>query len=111
MTHDAPTTTVRRRRRRNVIRSEAERQALMAEFERWDGTQVSFCDAKGVAPRTLMDWFNKRGLTSGAARGRSAAAATVGKPAGFVEIEAAAGPGWDVELSLGDGVTVRLRRS
>ena len=106
MTQDAPTTTVRRRRRRNVIRSEAERQALMAEFERWDGTQVSFCDAKGVAPRTLMDWFNKRGLTSGAARSGSAAAAT----AGFVEIAAEAGPGWDVELSLGDGVTLRLRR-
>ena len=107
MTHDAPTTTVGPRR--PVFRSEAERQALMAEYERWEGTQISFCEAKGVAPRTLMGWFTKRGINSRAARGRSAAAATAGKPGGFVEI--AAVPGWDVELSLGDGVTLRLRRS
>ena len=51
MTPDAPTMTVGRRRRHVVRRSEAERQALMAEYERWDGTQVSFCEAKGVAGR------------------------------------------------------------
>ena len=36
MTPDAPTMTVGRRRRHVVRRSEAERQALMAEYERWD---------------------------------------------------------------------------
>ena len=82
--------------------SEADRLALVAEFERWDGTQVSFCDAKGVSTKTFRSWRQ---------RYAPAAAATAGKPASFVEIAAAAGPGWDVELSLGDGVTLRLRRS
>ena len=110
MTHDAPTTTVGRRL--HVYRTEAERQALMAEYELWDGTQISFCEAKGVAPRTLMGWFSKRGITSGAAKSRSAAAtmSAASKPDSFIEIAAEAGPGWDVELSLGDGVTLRLRR-
>ena len=83
------------------VRSEAEWQALMAEFERWDGTQVSFCESRGVSVKSFQCWRRKRGLTGGAAKGRSG---------GFVEIAAGAGPGWDVELSLGDGVTLRLRR-
>ena len=29
------------------VRSEAERLALMAKYERWDGSQVSFCDSRG----------------------------------------------------------------
>lgn len=86
---------------RRRVRSEAEWQALLAEFERWDGTQVGFCEARGVSVKSFQCWRRKRGLTGGAAKGR---------PGGFVEIATAAGPGWDVELSLGDGVTLRLRR-
>ena len=113
MTPDAPTTTAGRRprSRRPIFRTEAERQALMAEYECWDGTQISFCEAKGVAPRTLMGWFRKYDPAAAASSGQPAARATAGKPGGFVEIAAEAGPGWDVELSLGDGVTLRLRRS
>ena len=84
------------------VRSEAEWQALMADFEGWDGSQVSFCEARGVPVKTFQCWRRKRGLTAGAASG---------KLGGFVEIAAATGPGWDVELSLGDGVVLRLRRS
>ena len=91
--------------------SEADRLALVAEFERWDGTQVSFCDAKGVSTKTFRSWRQRYAPAAAAPAGRSAARATAGKPASFVEIAAAAGPGWDVELSLGDGVTLRLRRS
>ena len=101
MREDAPTTPVGGRRQ-SVVRSEAERQALMAEYERWDGTQIGFCEARGVAPRTLMDWFRKR---------RPAAAAPTVEPASFVEVAAGSGRGWDVELSLGDGVVLRVRRS
>ncbi len=122
MTHDAPMTTVGRRprSRRPIFRTEAERHALMAEYERWDGTQVDFCEANGVAARTLMGWFRKRDPSAAAISSKPAAkanaskpatAATAGRPGGFVEIAAATGPGWDVELSLGDGVTLRLRRS
>jgi len=63
-----------------VFRSEAERQALMAEYERWDGTRIGFCEAKGVHPGTLMGWLKKR----------DPAAPSV-KPAGLVEIAAGSG--------------------
>ena len=88
------------------VRSEAEWEALLAEFERWDGTQVSFCESRGVSVKSFQGWRRKRGLTAAATAGRRAAS----KPGGFVEIATGAGPGWDVELSLGDGVTLRLRR-
>lgn len=80
---------------------EGEWRALMADFERWDGSQVSFCKARGVPRKTFQNWRRRFGLT--AARPR-------GKRGGFVELAAASGPGWDVELSLGDGVVLRLRR-
>ena len=83
------------------FRNEAEWRALMADFDRWEGSQVSFCKARGVPLKTFQGWRRKFGLTSTTA---------AGKPGGFVEIAAASGPGWDVELSLGDGVVLRLRR-
>ena len=81
---------------------EAEWRALMSDFELWDGSQASFCEARGVSRKTFQGWRRRFGLTAGKRRGR---------PGGFVEIAASAGPGWDVELSLGDGVVLRLRRS
>ena len=84
-----------------TFRGEAEWRALMADFERWDGSAVSFCEARGVSRKTFQGWRRRLGLTAGKPRG---------KPDGFVEIAAASGPGWDVELSLGDGVVLRLRR-
>ena len=84
------------------FRNEADWRALMADFDRWEGSQVSFCKARGVPLKTFQGWRRKFGLTSTAA---------AGKPGGFVEIAAASRPGWDVELSLGDGVVLRLRRS
>jgi len=84
------------------FRGEAWWRALMADYERWDGSQVSFCEARGVSLKTFQGWRRKFGLTAGAG---------AGKPGGFVEIAAPPGPGWDIELSLGDGVVLRLRRS
>ena len=74
----------------------------MSDFERWDGSQASFCEARGVSRKTFQGWRRRFGLTAGKRRGQ---------PGGFVEISASAGPGWDVELSLGDGVVLRLGRS
>ena len=87
------------------FRGEAEWRALMADFERWDGSQASFCEARGVSRKTFQGWRRRFGLTAGKPRGKRRA-----KPGDFVEIAAASGPGWDVELSLGDGVVLRLRR-
>ena len=88
------------------FRDEAEWRALMADFERWDGSQVSFCDARGVSRKTFQGWRRRLGLTAGKPRGKRRA-----RPDGFVEIAAASGPGWEIELSLGDGMVLRLRRS
>ena len=85
-----------------TLRGEAEWRSLMADFERWEGSQVSFCAARGVSRKTFQGWRRRLGLTAGKRRG---------KPAGFVEIAASAEPVWDVELSLGGGVVLRLRRS
>lgn len=99
MTDDAPTMSVDGFTRK--FWSEADRLALMAEFERWDGTQVSFRGARGLSTRTFRSWRQRYG---------PAAAATAGGPGGFAGIAAGAGPGRDAGLSLGDGVTLRLRR-
>ena len=86
------------------FRGEAEWRALMADFERWDGSQTSLCEARGVSRKTFQGWRRRFGLTAGKPRGKRRA-----KPGGFVEIAAASR--WDVELSLGEGVVLRLRRS
>ena len=85
-----------------VMRDEAEWRALMADYERWDGTQVTFCRARGISRKTFQAWRRRLGLT------RPPASAGSG---GFVEIARASAPGWDIELELGGGVVLRLRRS
>ena len=104
MADDVPAETVDGAGRE--YRGEAEWRALMADFERWEGSQVSFCEARGVSRKTFQGWRRRLGLTAGKPRGERR-----GQPGGFVEIAASAGPGWDVELSLGEGVVLRLRRS
>ncbi len=54
MTGDAPTMSVDGFARK--LWSEADRLALMAEFEHWDGTQADFCEAKGVSTKTFRSW-------------------------------------------------------
>ena len=36
------------------VRSEAEWQALMTGFERWDGSQASYCEVRGVSVKTFQ---------------------------------------------------------
>ncbi len=35
---------------------EAEWRAVMADFESWDGTQVSFCKARGISRKSFQAW-------------------------------------------------------
>ena len=51
------------------LRSEAEWRVLMAEFERWNGTQSSFCKARGESRKSFQSWRRRRDLTAGAAAG------------------------------------------
>ncbi len=83
-------------------RSGSEWRVLFAEFERCDGTQASFCETRGVALNTFHLWRGRLGLASGSASPGSV---------GFVQLSPPTVSGWDVELSLGDGVVLRLRRS
>ena len=85
-----------------IHRGEAEWRRLMSDFEVWDGSQVSFCEARGLSLKTFQNWRRRLGLIT--RRG-------VGGPDGFVALSVSSDPGWDVELSLGDGVVLRVRRS
>jgi putative transposase len=90
-------------------RSSAQWQRLIAEQADSDLTQSAFCRARGISPSSLKYW--KRRLA-----GLAASTVDVAGP-GFVELTAAVaddavagGHSWDVELDLGTGMVLRLRR-
>ena len=70
-------------------------------------TQVAFCADHDLSKSSFQHW--KRRLQS---NGRAASAA---QPALFTPLSAASAPcepdtGWTIELDLGDGICLRLRR-
>lgn len=90
-------------------RSLAQWQRLIGEQADSDLTQSAFCRARGISPSSLKYW--KRRLAAPTAR-----IVDVPEP-GFVELTAAVaddmvagGGSWDVELDLGTGMVLRLRR-
>lgn len=94
---------------KRVRRSPARWQRLIAEQIDSGLTQSAFCRARGISPSSLKYW--KRRLSA-----PSASAVDVPHP-GFVQLTAevvddAVGGGerWDVELDLGTGMVLRLRR-
>lgn len=75
-------------------------ERLVAEFEASDLGRQAFCEARSVSVYTL-DYWRKR------LRGRARAAAS-----GFVELTPSADGGHlDIELDLGGGTVLRIRRS
>lgn len=80
-----------------VMRSEAEWTNIMVEFERSGMSQRKFCEARGLSLKTFANWRCRLG------RG--------GRRGSFVELAPPAVSGWDVELDLGGGVVLRVRRS
>ena len=80
-----------------VKRGEAEWTNIMAEFERSGMSQRKFCEARGLSLKTFANWRCRLGR--GARRGS------------FVELAPPVVSGWDVELDLGGGVVLRVRRS
>lgn len=95
-------------------RSAAEWRALVHAYAKRKGTAPDFCREHGVAVSTL-DWWRRRlektSATSGVrSKVRSVAAA---HPLSFIELPAtssAARTPWDIELELGEGMVLRLRR-
>ncbi len=77
----------------------------MAEFGRWDGSQASFCESRGVPVKTFKSWRRRRGLTGGGATGGTG---------GLLEVVAAAEatPALDRPSSMTGAIArIRWRRS
>ncbi len=98
---------------RHVRRSEAQWRSLMTEFETSGISQHAFCARHGLAKSTFELWRRKL------REARTADAIDIRPEALFVELSAPvtdraeappAAPAWEVELDLGAGVVLRLRR-
>lgn len=63
-----------------------------------------FCRARSLKRNRFMHWLKMLG-------GESQSRRTPGRSA-FIEVPTLSGPGgWEIELDLGDGMALRLRRS
>ena len=78
-----------------VVRSATEWTGIMADYERSGLSQRKFCASRGLSLKTFGNWRHRLGAGKGS----------------FVALSPPAESGWDVELDLGDGVVLRLRRS
>lgn len=82
-------TRVRRRR------SRADWERLAAAYEAGDQTRDAFCAEHGISASSLSYWRGK-----------------LREEPGFIELAPVAKiSGWEIELGLGEGVVLRLRRS
>lgn len=93
---------------RAPYRSRDEWLELFAEQERSDLSQRSFCESRGI----LLSTYRNARKRHGSAEPRSDASDDVG---GFLALEvsapeAPAGRHWDLELELGTGIVLRIRR-
>jgi putative transposase len=87
-------------RARRVRRDRAQWQRLIEEQAASGLTQQAFCTRRRVAYATFCTWKRRLGDDINA------------QPPGFVEVDLdeAPMPGWDVELELGEGIVLRVRR-
>jgi hypothetical protein len=96
--------------RRRVRRSREQWRELLAQFEQSGQTRERFCAEQGLSVGSFMQWQRKLGEPV-------AAAANAAEEAVFIELAraevlAATPPQpWELELQLGAGVVLRLRRS
>ena len=86
--------------RRRTQRSAAEWRSIMARYEASGLSGEGFCEAEGIGKSAFWRW--RRRLSDGDAGG--------GGKAMFVELAAGTSSPWDVELELGAGVVLRVRR-
>lgn len=93
-------------------RSATEWRALVKAYGKRSCTRPEFCRQHGIAMSTL-DWWRKkldRGMTPCSSSSNSPPVMT---PLEFLEVTPSRleAPAWDVELELGSGMVLRLRRS
>ena len=89
----------------NTRRSAEQWQDIMEAYEASGLTQESFCARESLAPSTFYTWRQRLRSVKPAKR----------KEPQFVELAASLpkqeSNDWDIELSLGDNIVLRLRRS
>ena len=87
--------------RKRRCRSASEWRSIMARHEASGLSGEGFCEAEGIGRSAFWRWRRRLiGRGRGAHRRRAA----------FVELSAAQPASWDVELELGAGVVLRVRR-
>jgi len=95
-------------------RSAAEWGALVRAYAKREGTAPEFCREHGVAVSTLDWWRRRLEKTSGSSDVRSKShPVAAAQPMSFIELpttSSAARTPWDIELELGEGMVLRLRR-
>lgn len=85
--------------KRRVRRTQEEWQQLVDEQGRSTLSQSAFCQSKGISVASLQNW--KRRLAS----------CGTSEWLALGQVSAATPAGWDLELDLGHGVCLRLRRT
>lgn len=93
------------RKRRRVRRSEADWRELFVRFEASGQSRAAFCAEQGIVMSSFARWWQR--LRPGVRRRKALVADPV-----FVELAPArdSGSHWDMELELGAGMVLRLRR-
>lgn len=97
-------------------RTAAKWRGRIERYTRSGLTRKAFCAQEGIGESTLGAWQRRLRNTA------PVTAQTVSKPALFTELSLSGTPGgqhpagaqapcWDVELDLGDGICVRIRRN
>lgn len=92
---------------RQIRRSREDWEGLVARYQESGQTRKRFCAEMGIGESTLRRWCSRL---------REGTAPAVSEAPVFVELPAqergpgAAVPPWDVELQLGAGILLRLRR-
>ena len=100
--------------RHRARRSAAQWQKLVERFERSGQTRGKFCTAHGLALSTFDLWRRKLGTTSAAVdeAPREALFVELTNPAQTQTSPASTETGaWEVEVELGAGVVLRVRRA
>ena len=101
------TTTSTKTTRSRICRSPAQWRALFTQFEQSEQTRDQFCSEQGISLSSFDRWRTKL-------RKASSTQAVISEEPMFVELTPEAPSPvtsvWDIELQLGAGVFLRLRR-
>ena len=88
-----------------IFRSAEQWQSILANYEKSGLTQEAFCKRESLAGSTFSKWRNRLSKSNPSEPTQPM----------FIDLSSlpdqTACSGWDIELTLGDGVTFRFRQS